>query len=76
MVNEEVYQSILNQLEVSISEHKKEVERLMLNIKSDDENFSEMIRLKQLTSDIENALKSKDVDALTKIIKDANIING
>lgn len=73
MIN--TYTDFLAVLEKNISEHKVEVEKLVLEAKKNGLDTSEAEKLTELTATIKNAIQNKDVESLNKIVADANNIN-
>lgn len=76
MIDTTIYDNLLSTLDTTIAQQKTELERLMIEAKKEGQNLVELENLKNLTNSIQTALNNKDLDALNKIIADANNTKG
>ncbi len=76
MIDTTIYDNLLSTLDTTIAQQKIELERLMIEAKKEGQDLVELENLKNLTNSIQIALNNKDLDALNKIIADANNTKG
>lgn len=76
MIDTTIYDNLLSTLDTTIAQQKIELERLMIEAKKEGQDLVELENLKNLTNSIQTALNNKDLDALNKIIADANNTKG
>jgi uncharacterized coiled-coil protein SlyX len=75
MIDNSIYENILSTLDKDIADQKMQVEKLMLEAKSNGVDTSEIEKLNELTISVQTALQNKDVNALNQILANANSIN-